>query len=122
MIKGTGCDIIEIERVGAAVANKNFLERCFSSLEISMFEDRGSVSFLAKNFAAKEAVVKAAGRGFRGIWPKEIEVLRDNFGAPYVVLTPAAVKALDISNSQMIHISISDTDDMAMATAIIENR
>ena len=122
MIKGVGCDIVEIERISRAAGNKKFLEKCFSPAEIVVFEQRQSACFLAGNFAAKEAVVKAAGRGFRGILPREIEVLRDCLGAPYVVITDEAAKNLSVSEDQIIHVSISNTKDTAMATAIIEQR
>ena len=49
--------------------------------------------FIAKRLAAKEAVSKAFGTGLRGqISLKTIEVLNDNLGKPYVVLSPLKTK------------------------------
>jgi len=119
MIRGIGCDLVEIERIRKAAGSKKFLEKCFSDSEIAAFDQTQSIAFLAGNFAVKEAVVKAAGRGFRGFWPREIEVKRNDLGAPYVMLSPKAIEALGISENQIVYISISNTKAMAMAMAVL---
>ena len=79
MIIGIGTDIIEIERIEIAVKRtKGFINKLFTENEINIFESRGFKSeVIAGNFAAKEAVSKALGTGFRGFGVKDIEILRD---------------------------------------------
>ena len=79
MIIGIGTDIIEIERIETAVKRtKNFMNKMFTENEIKIFESRGFRSeVIAGNFAAKEAVSKAVGTGFRDFGVKDIEILRD---------------------------------------------
>ena len=88
MIIGIGTDIIEIERIEIAVKRtKGFINKLFTENEINIFESRGFKSeVIAGNFAAKEAVSKALGTGFRGFGVKDIEILRDELGKPVVNL------------------------------------
>lgn len=81
-----GVDIIEIERVAAALSRHGprFLRRVYTERE-SLF-CRGRVPELAVRFAAKEAVMKALGTGVRGVGWREIEILPDRRGKPYVFL------------------------------------
>ena len=67
MIIGIGTDIIEIDRIENAINNnKRFLEKVFTIKEIEMFKKRNMRSeIVAGNFAAKEAISKALGTGFR---------------------------------------------------------
>ena len=80
MIYGIGTDLVEIERIKKACMKEAFLVRCFTPREIELFE--GNMVKAAGNFAVKEAVSKALGTGFRGFWPSDIEVLRDELGNP----------------------------------------
>jgi len=75
-------------------------------------------------FAAKEAVAKALGTGFRGFFPNEIEITHDSLGKPRVILHNNAAKiARKIFRKRFrIHISISHTDMDALAFAVISRR
>lgn len=121
MIIGIGTDIIEICRVEKAVkSTKGFIEKLFTENEIKMFESKGFKSeVIAGNFAAKEAVSKAIGTGFRGFGLKDIEVLRNELGRPIVNLSSKAYRALDRENVN-IHLSISHSKDNAVAYAVME--
>ena len=77
MIRGIGTDIVETDRISRAIKKDFFLKRAFSDSEIAMARKRNTDSFLAGNFAAKEAFVKALGLGFIVIELKDFEVLRD---------------------------------------------
>ena len=68
-IHGIGTDIIETDRFlnKGALNNRRFIERCFTEGERSYLSGKGRES-AAGLFAAKEAVVKAMGTGFRGFW------------------------------------------------------
>lgn len=108
MIIGIGTDIIEIERIEIAVKRtKGFINKLFTENEINIFESRGFKSeVIAGNFAAKEAVSKALGTGFRGFGVKDIEILRDELGKPVVNLNSNVYEILKRKDVN-IHLSIS---------------
>lgn len=124
-IKGIGTDIIEIDRIKKAdLRNSKFALRIFTKKELEYYNKKTYES-MAGGFAAKEAVSKAIGTGFRGFNFKDVEVLRDTLGRPYVILTKSAEKILkDKFNlndkDYTIHISISHNNSMAIAYALIE--
>ena len=118
MISGIGNDLIEIERVAKACEKVYFLNRCYTESEIEMCG--GNSSKLAGNFAVKEAVAKAFGTGFRGFELKDIEVLRDEYGKPYVNLYGGAKEIYNSIKAQGIYVTISNTKDFAMACAVVE--
>ena len=121
MVVGTGCDIIEIKRIREASENLTFLNKCFSDDEMALFRKRKMrFETVAGNFGAKEAVSKALGTGFRGFGIKEIEVLRDEFEAPFVILSGGALKIALDKKIMNIKVSISHCRDYAMAYAVAE--
>jgi holo-[acyl-carrier protein] synthase len=120
---GVGVDIIEIERVRAALDRhgRRFLRHVFLDAEVGYCSSRHDpASHYAARFAAKEAVVKALAvkRGMRFLW-KDIEVVRNQDGAPSISLTGRARDMAAKRDVQEIHISVShsDTHAVAMATA-----
>lgn len=121
MIIGIGTDIIEIERIENAVKRTNgFLNKLFTENEMKIFESRGFRSeVIAGNFAAKEAVSKAVGTGFRDFGVKDIEILRDKLGKPLVNLSDKVYDVLGRSDVN-IHISISHNRTNAIAYAVME--
>ncbi|MGL4740611.1 MAG: holo-ACP synthase [Sarcina sp.] len=124
MILGIGTDIIEIQRVAKAVErNSNFLERNFSKQEIAYFKTRNlKYETIAGNFAAKEAISKAIGTGFRGFGLKDINILRDDLGKPFVLVSKTVEDIIKEKSSYLykIHISISHNKENAIAYAILE--
>lgn len=116
MVIGIGTDIIEVNRVLSACENEHFLTRNFTENEILLIKERKKRA--AGNFAAKEAVSKVLGTGFRGFGLKDIEVLRDEKGKPYVNLYGKALAIATQAGIQQILVSISDTDTMASAFAL----
>ena len=118
MIIGIGTDLVEIERVVKACEKEAFLLRSFTSEEILMIEKDKRKA--ADNFAVKEAVSKMFGTGFRGITLTEIEVLRDSLGKPYVNLYGNAKKIEMELGIQKIHVSITNTKDLAEAFVVGE--
>lgn len=121
MIIGIGTDIIEIERIEIAVKRtKGFINKLFTENEINIFESRGFKSeVIAGNFAAKEAVSKALGTGFRGFGVKDIEILRDELGKPVVNLNSNVYEILNRKDVN-IHLSISHNRTSAIAYAVME--
>ncbi len=88
MIKGIGIDIIEVDRIRQAVVkNKGFIDHVFTANEKLIFEERNYLPHtIAGFFAAKEAVSKALGTGIGKVGWKDIEVLKDPLGKPYIKL------------------------------------
>lgn len=118
MIVGVGTDIIEIDRIRKACEKEAFLLRTYTELERQQAD--GSASMFAGDFAVKEAVSKCFGTGFAGVAPDEIEALRDEFGKPYAVLHGRAIELAKKLNISRIHVSISDTKEIAIAFAVAE--
>ena len=121
MIIGIGIDIIEINRIERVIERTNsFIEKSFTASEIEYFKLKGlKGNVIAGNFAAKEAISKAIGTGFRGFGLKDIEVLRDELGKPVVNLSDKIYKILDIKEFN-VHISISHSKENAIAYAVME--
>ena len=118
MLTGVGCDLIEIERMKKAGEKEAFLLRVYTEEERRQADGRPSV--LAGTFAVKEAVAKVLGTGFRTFMPKDVEVLRDELGKPYVILHGNAGKVAEEKRIKRIEVSISDTREFAMAFAVGE--
>ena len=118
MIIGIGNDLIEVARVAKACEKDSFLTRTFTAKEINAFKDKPQS--LAGNFAVKEAISKCFGTGFRGFELTDIEVLRDIKGKPYVNLYNGAKFMFDNLNGTNTFVSISNTEEYAMAMAVIE--
>ncbi len=116
----TGVDLVEIQRIEAAVARHgdHFLQRVFTSQEIALCS--GNLSSLAARFAAKEAAAKALGTGIGAVKFTDLEVLRDAFGAPQLVLQGAAQRlAAEMGLvSWSVSLSHSQTHAIAMVVAI----
>lgn len=121
MIFGIGTDIVEISRIAKATKSRGFLAKCFTQTEIGRCNARGVTANenFAGYFAAKEAVAKALGTGFRGFLPRDIEIYHDDLGKPFVCLAEHII----IPNGTIsIHISISHGREYANAMAVIEVR
>ena len=93
MIIGVGIDITEIERIKKILEKDGFIERFFTENEAQDFAERKfSPQTVAGTFAAKEAASKALGTGIRGFNLKDVEVLHNSLGAPYLRLHRDAEK------------------------------
>ncbi|MGD8400723.1 MAG: holo-ACP synthase [Bacillota bacterium] len=118
MIFGIGVDIIEIFRIGAAVANDRFCRRVFTGAELS--EGRLAPNRLAGFFAAKEAFLKALGTGLAGFAWRELEVGHDAQGAPQLQVSGKVAAYLAEKRVDRIHLSISHCREYAVAQVILE--
>ena len=103
-----------------ACEKEHFVSRTFTEAESR--QAGGSASKLAGSFAVKEAVAKVFGTGFRTFMPGDIEVLRDELGKPYVRLYGGALEQFEKMGMEQIHVSISNTNGLAMAFAVGEGR
>jgi holo-[acyl-carrier protein] synthase len=112
-----GVDRVELDefRRTVDVTGDGFLERIFTPQEIAFCA--GRVNRLATRFAAKEAVAKVLGTGFRRISWHEVEVLTSPQGEPHLVLHD---RARDRANRLgMTSISVSLTHTTVAAEAIV---
>ena len=124
-IYGVGTDLVEIARVKKAIEkNEHFLHRYYSKRERELIQQRGHrmAACAASNFAGKEAVAKAFGTGISGkVRMEQIEILGRKNGAPYVELTEDTLAYAREHYIGAIHISLTDTDSLAMAYAVAEH-
>lgn len=121
MIKGIGIDLIEVARIKSAMKRAGFLERYFTEQEMELFAlSNMNPQRIAGNFSSKEAVVKMLGTGFVEIRLKDIEILRDKMGKPYVHLYHHAKRISDEIGIAHIHLSISNTKEFVTAVAVGE--
>ena len=120
MIIGLGMDLCDIARITRALKNECFLTRIFSQRERDAIAARGEQT-AAGYFAAKEAVAKALGTGFRGFMIWDIEITNDGVGCPNVILHNGALERLEKIGGNHILVTITHTANMAAATAVIES-
>ena len=96
-IIGVGTDIVEVGRVLKSCEKHSFLNKYYTEAERELIKRR-------KSCAATE----------------DIEILRDEKGKPYVNLSEKAEKIVKEKGITKIHISLSDTDKLAMAYVVAE--
>ena len=110
-----GLDTVEIERIRKSCAKGRFMENVFSAEELDLLgQKRDPYPSAAANWAAKEAFSKALGTGVRGFELNEVSCLRDELGAPYLVLTGKARQA-----AEGLAFSVSLTHTAELASAIV---
>lgn len=120
MIKGLGVDIVEIERIKKALNTHNKLCcKLFTPVEREYCSRKAVPQrHYALRFAAKEAVLKALGIGFRGVKWTDIEIRHDDLGKPLVNLTgKAAQKAAELDVGEIL-LSLSFSRNNAVASAV----
>lgn len=122
MIYGVGTDIIEINRIRKAMERyPKFVDRLFSDDELEYYENKQwNPQNIAGGFSAKEAVLKAIGTGLRKFKWKEIEIIRDSKGKPFVRLNGRVKEYADDNYIGLIHVSVTHCREYAAATAIAE--
>ena len=121
MIVGIGNDIIEIERIEKAILKEGFKNKVYTERELENIEKRGNrTETYAGIFSAKEAISKAIGTGVREFSLIDLEILNDDLGKPYVVVSEKLDKILkNKKESYQIEISLSHSKKYATAMAII---
>ena len=121
MIVGIGNDIIEIERIEKAISKEGFKNKIYTQRELKNIEKRGNrTETYAGIFSAKEAISKAIGTGVREFSLIDLEILNDDLGKPYVVVSEKLDKILKTKKEDyQIEISISHSRKYATAMAII---
>jgi holo-[acyl-carrier protein] synthase len=111
MIRGIGIDICQIERI-----KLNTYKRILTDEEIVIYEqiklDAKKYEFLAGRFSAKEALFKALNGIENEVLMRDIVILNDESGRPFV-------EKPKLKNMK-IFISISHEKEYAVAQAIVE--
>ena len=124
MIYGIGTDIVSTTRIEAALARfgERFAMRVLAPEEREAFlASEHPARFLAKRFAAKEALAKAIGTGLRHpVTLHGIHVVHDPLGRPGLGFGPELMEALQARGIRSHHLSISDEKDMAVAFVVLE--
>ncbi len=122
-ILGHGIDIVETDRVKRLVDEhgQRFLDRCFTAAEQEYCarSPKRHIEHLAGRFAAKEAVLKVLGTGWRGgIQWTDIEVLKEPSGQPRIQLKGECLRIASELGIVRWHVSISHIETHATASAI----
>jgi len=119
-VRGLGTDLVDIERFRTVLARRRGLaDRLFADDEQEYAAgQRDPVPSLAARFGAKEAVMKAMGVGLFAFPLREVEVVRDDDGAPALVLRGRAAELAGERGITGWHLSLSHTRELAMAVAV----
>jgi len=126
-ILGIGVDIVKNKRIASLINNKRFISRTFGKNEIKFLKkNTNKTNFFSKRFAAKEALAKSIGTGFRNnLNLKDIEILNNKQGKPFYnnskKIDTLIKKKFKIKNYNLF-LSISDENEYSIAFAIIQNK
>jgi holo-[acyl-carrier protein] synthase len=125
MIVGTGVDIAEVPRIGQAIERfgERFLNRIFTDGERRYCDSKANrVERYAARFAAKEAAMKALGTGWNhGVRWRDCEVVRMPGGRPTMLFHGKAGEFAAQLGVKNIALSITHTEEQAMAQVILES-
>jgi holo-[acyl-carrier protein] synthase len=123
MIFGIGTDLVQVERIEATWKRfgGHFAERLLMPEERALFDAaRRPVRFLAMRFAAKEAISKALGTGFRnGAWIRDFGFLQNAWGRPEVIFSARGRALADRLGAGEGHVSLTDEAGFVMAVAVL---
>lgn len=117
---GLGVDIVEIERMRKILKRSPAFSRKVFSAEECRYCDATAQPAVhyATRFAAKEAVLKALGTGFKGIGRKDVSVTAGQNGRPAVLLAGRAKELAEERGIVEFALSLSATGDLAIANAM----
>jgi holo-[acyl-carrier protein] synthase len=142
LIYGIGTDIVRIDRIAGLYDRygERFARRLLAGDELIEFARRlgksatrisstaspenvgktNAIRYLAKRFAAKEALSKALGIGIRHpMTLLSVEILNNQKGQPYA-RPRLALAQFFVQEKLSAHVSISDEIDAALAFVIVE--
>ncbi|HEX8611267.1 MAG TPA: holo-ACP synthase [Telluria sp.] len=126
MIYGIGTDIVQVARIGAALArSERFAARILGEDELAVFHQRRqqnavrAVRYLATRFAAKEAFSKALGLGLRPpmAW-RSAQMLNTPDGRP-VMAYSGALAGFMRQNGLCAQVTVSDEAEYGVAFVIV---
>ncbi|NIT14554.1 MAG: holo-[acyl-carrier-protein] synthase [Candidatus Dadabacteria bacterium] len=121
MIDGMGVDLVRIDRI-KDILNKwdtKFTDKLFTSNEIEYCtKHKDNHLHFASTFAAKEAFIKAHGRG--NIRFKDIEILRENTGKPVIRLHGKAREMIVDKHINTINLTMTHDGEYCIAVVVLE--
>ncbi len=117
-----GIDLVDFPRIEEMIERhgERFVSRVFTAAEQKYANaHRNSVEKYAGRFAAKEAILKLVGTGWRGriAWT-DVEVVNDPSGQPVVRLSGEVKEIAEKLGIRQISISITHTANFAIASAV----
>jgi holo-[acyl-carrier protein] synthase len=117
-----GIDLVDFGRIEEMLHRhgSHFLDRVFTPAEQGQANEmKNGIEKLAGRFAAKEAVLKLLGTGWRGkiAWT-DIEVVNNALGRPEVTLSGEVKKIADAAGIKDISLSITHTANFVIASAV----
>lgn len=120
---GVGLDLCDVERIEKLLEKHGdtFLKKTFTKTEIEFCKKhKNPAPHYAARFAAKEAMAKALGTGFRDkITLLSLSVENDELGAPHAVLDKDAAQLAEKLGAKKMLISLTHLKDYAQAVAIL---
>jgi len=121
-ILGIGVDIVDKSRIKASLKKKLFIKRIFSLSEISNAKKfNNKLSYYSKRFAAKEALSKAIGTGFRdNLNFIDITIVNDKLGKPYFIINKKMKNIVKKKfNTTLINFFLSMSDEKKYSVAYV---
>jgi holo-[acyl-carrier protein] synthase len=117
-----GIDLVDCPRIEQMIQRhgERFIKRVFTAAEQAYAEkNKNEMEKLAGRFAAKEAILKLMGTGWRGkiAWT-DIEIINNAAGQPEVTLAGEVRKIADKLGIEHISVSITHTANFAIASAV----
>ncbi len=117
-----GIDLVDFPRIEEMAKRHGgrFLNRIFTAAEQAYAEaNKNRIDKFAGRFAAKEAILKLMGTGWRGkiAWT-DIEIANNPSGQPQVTLSGEVKKLADKLGIEHISVSITHTANFAIASAV----
>lgn len=122
-IAGIGVDMLEIHRIQKLFQRfqMRLANRFLNQNEMIRFKEiqneNKKINFLAKNFCAKEAFLKALGTGVRKPYNfNNIEITHDALGKPFFIFHGEPQKIF-----KNAHLSLTDTANIVTAFVVLEH-
>ncbi len=117
-----GIDLVDFPRIEEMIERhgQRFLDRVFTAAEQAYAEaNKNEAEKLAGRFAAKEAILKLMGTGWRGkiAWT-DIEIVNNSVGQPEVTLDGEVKKIAGRLGIEHVSVSITHTANFAIASAV----
>ena len=124
MVKGIGVDLVDnirFEELINRYGNKVALKILSKSEYLEYLKVSSKNTYLAKKFAAKEALSKAIGSGLyrNGIFPRLISISHTSLGKPFFEFS-SEINSYILENYKNIQLSITDTQTHSIAFVTVE--
>ena len=121
-ILGHGIDLVDCDRIAKVLEHhgERFMNRVLTSAEQRIAgKYKNPIPFISGRWAAKEAILKMIGTGWRGeiAWT-DMEILPDELGQPLVKLSGETARIAERKGITRVLLSITHTNHQAAASAI----